>query len=62
MNIDEITKSVAGAFPSFGGGRKSAGWNPIADALKDNPPVFVAGVDIKAVVKFVLDQAGIGRN
>lgn len=62
MNTDEIVKAVAASFPSFGGGKGSNGWNPIADALKDKPAQFAAGADIKAVVNFVLERAGIGRN
>ena len=41
---------VARAFPSFGGGRTSDS-NPVAMALKDKPPMFVAGQDISEVVK-----------
>lgn len=61
MSIDEITKAVAESFPSFGGGRTSH-YNPLANALANKPVQFAAGVDIKSVVKFVLEHSGIGKN
>lgn len=61
MSTDDIVKAVAESFPSFGGGKTSF-YNPIANATADKPPMFAAGVDIKAVVNFVLERAGIGRN
>lgn len=61
MNIDEITKAVAENFRSFGGGKTSS-YNPIANALSGQPPQFAAGVDIRQVVRFVLERAGIGKN
>jgi hypothetical protein len=61
MNTDELVDLVAKSFPTFGGGRGSE-WNPIAEALKDREPSFAAGVDVRAVVEFVLERAGIGRN
>lgn len=51
--IDKITQIIGRKFRSFGGGQTS-NWNPIINALKDNPLQFAAGVDIKSVVKAVL--------
>ena len=55
--IAKITKTAAGLFPSFGGGKVSAG-NPVSHALKDAPPMFAAGVDISAVVRLTLIMSG----
>ena len=54
--IDKITQIIGRKFRSFGGGRTS-NWNPITNALKDEPLQFAAGVDIKSVVKAVLSEA-----
>ena len=51
----EITTKVAQSFRCFGGGRGSS-WNPITEVLKDQPPQFVAGVDVEEVVRFVLHE------
>lgn len=51
--IDQITKLVGQNFMSFGGGK---GGNPLAEALKDGPLVFAAGVPVAEVVKFVAIQ------
>jgi hypothetical protein len=51
--LDFIVAEVGQHFPCFGGGRTS-GWNPIAAALSAEPLQFAAGVDVKAVVEFVL--------
>lgn len=51
---DYITQQVAKRFKSFGGG-KGSDYNFLADALKDNAPMFAAGVDVKDVVDYVLD-------
>lgn len=56
-NVDRITKLIGQRFRSFGGGQKS-NWNPVVNALADNPLQFAAGVDIKDVVEVVLDQSG----
>lgn len=54
--IDEITQEIGRRFRSFVGGQKSD-WNPVVNALKDQPLQFAAGVDIKEVVKVVLTLA-----
>lgn len=54
--IDKITQIIGKKFRSLGGGQKS-NWNPIVNALKDEPLQFAAGVDIKSVVKEVLKEA-----
>jgi len=59
--IEEIVKAIPAEFNTFGGGRGS-NWNPLADALKDKPLQFAAGVNVKEVVQFVLEHAGIGKN
>jgi hypothetical protein len=53
--IKRIVSKVAASFPSFGGGHTSE-WNPIAAALQNRPPMFAAGADIEAVVRFVCEQ------
>lgn len=52
--IKAITKLVSQNFKTFGGGKGGNGWNPIAEALKDQEPQFAAGVDVNTVVQFVL--------
>ena len=54
--VDKITQIIGRKFRSFGGGRGSR-FNPMAEALKDEPLQFAAGVDIKSVVKAVLSEA-----
>jgi hypothetical protein len=51
---DSLVESVANAFPSFGGG-KGSNFNPIAETLKDHDPQFAAGVDIAAVVEYIVN-------
>lgn len=57
---DRLTQLTGQQFRSFGGGQGS-NWNPIVNALKDNPLQFAAGVDIKDVVNFILDQSGFDK-
>lgn len=52
--IDDIVNGIANCFPVFGGGRCSA-FNPIAAMMKDKPLMFAMGVDVRAVVEFVLE-------
>ena len=54
--VDKITQIIGRKFRSFGGGQKS-NWNPMVNALADNPLQFAAGVDIESVVKAVLSEA-----
>lgn len=56
-NINKLTEITGQRFRSFGGGQGS-NWNPVVNALKDNPLQFAAGVDIKDVIVFVLEQSG----
>lgn len=53
--VDKITQFIGRNFRSFGGGQKCFN-NPIAEALKNQPLQFAAGVDIKSVVKAVLKE------
>ena len=55
-DIDKITEKVAKKFPTFGGGQTVMG-NPIAQAMKDRPPMFTTGCDVEEVVKYVLQLA-----
>ena len=55
MSVAKITELVGHSFRSFGGGKGSNN-NPIAEALKDKPFQFAAGVDIREVVKFVIKK------
>lgn len=48
-----IVEKIGREFPCFGGGSGSAWGNPIAEALKDKPLVFAAGVDVENVVLLV---------
>ena len=57
MDIEEITQFIAHNFRSFGDGQKS-NWNPVVNALKDEPPQFAAGVDIKDVVEAIMKESG----
>jgi len=57
-DIDRITQIVGQKFCSFGGGQENP-YNPVSMALKDQPLQFAAGVDIKAVVIAVIDEAVI---
>lgn len=54
--VQELVREVAKNFRSLGGGKGSK-FNPVAEALKEQPPQFAAGVDIEAVVRFVLSKA-----
>ena len=54
--INEITQIVGQKFRSFGGGQENP-YNPVSMALKDQQLQFAAGVDIKAVVETVLNEA-----
>lgn len=62
MSVDEIVAALSESFPAFGGKSKLVAGNPLSYFLKDKPPVFAAGVDIKAVVNFVLERSAIGKN
>lgn len=53
LKIDIITQIIGLSFCSFGGGKEGSN-NILAEALKDQPLQFAAGVDIKEVVKSVL--------
>lgn len=57
--IDQVVAAVTQKFNCFGGGNnRHAQWNPISAAFKDKPAMFAAGVDVREVVEFVLQQAG----
>lgn len=56
--IKRIVAAVGQNFKGFGGGRsENTDDNIIADTLKDNPPQFALGVDIREVVIFILQEA-----
>lgn len=40
---------------TFGGPKKSDWGNPLVDLLKDEPPQFAAGVDVRSVVDLIVD-------
>ena len=52
--IEDLVRQINIHFRTFGGGRGSE-FNPIAEALKDKPPSFAAGVDVRDVVEFVMN-------
>lgn len=57
QTIDYLVAQIASQFRSFGGGSsRGIGTNPIAEALRDHPAQFAAGVDIKSVVTFILKE------
>jgi hypothetical protein len=60
QHVKEITSKITARFRCFGGGRTEG--NPIAAALADKPPMFVAGVDVAEVVSFVLTEAARENN
>jgi len=49
----DLLAQVGKRFRTFGGGRGSEA-NPLAEALKDQAPMFAAGVDVGEVVNFVV--------
>lgn len=53
---NDIAAIIAAEFRTFGGGRGSS-HNPIAEALKNQPASFAAGVDVLDVVNRVLELA-----
>lgn len=58
--IKTIVAEIGVRFRTFGGGvgSESRPWhNPIAEALKDTPLSFAAGVPVEQVVRFVLEEA-----
>lgn len=54
--ITYLTIRVGKQFRSFGGGRGGNGMNPLAEALKDSPLQFAAGVDVKEVIEFIMKE------
>jgi len=53
----ELVKKVSSTFSCFGGGKENVNnYNPISIALVDKPPMFAAGVDIREVVDFIVDN------
>lgn len=57
--VQDIVDSLCFHVHTFGGGREHGG-NPIAAAMKDKAPVFALGVDVKAVVRYVLNVVDAG--
>jgi hypothetical protein len=57
-DVKRITTLVGRCFRTFGGGQGSDD-NPLAAALKDNPLMFAAGVDVAQVVTFVIDARNV---
>ena len=56
--IEEIIAEITAEYRTFGGGQDSQ-WNPLAAALKDDPPQFAAGVDVEDVVRSVIEKCDI---
>jgi hypothetical protein len=55
QTIDYIVARVQAKFRTFGGGVVVQG-NPLAAALRDAPPQFAAGVEIRGVVKLIIEE------
>lgn len=53
-----IVNGITGRFRTFGGGSPRAVASPISVAMQDGPPVFAMGVDVREVVRFVMEQMG----
>lgn len=53
-DIDGLIRAVCANFRTFGGGQEPAWGNPIAAALKNEPPTFAAGVDVREVVDYIV--------
>lgn len=63
IDIDAIVASLAARFPSFGShheGREPM--NPIVAGLRESPPAFAFGVDIRDVVDHVLKLLYTGES
>lgn len=58
--IERIVKLVAENFHTVGGGKEVAG-SLLSVLLADKPMVFVTGVDVEAVVRFVLKKSVLGK-
>lgn len=57
MNVaEQIIAEIPNYFTVFGAGWVTPG-NPISYALKDKPPTFTLGVEVSAVVEFVLARS-----
>ena len=53
----QIVADVAAEFRCFGeGSSPRIEGNPIAEAMKDQPAQFAAGVDVRQVVDFILSR------
>ena len=57
MQVETIVAVIASEFASFGGG-KSNQFNILSVALQNHPPMFAAGVDIKAVTERIMQLLG----
>lgn len=55
IEIDRIVEEIKKVFPTFGGGQTSD-FNPVVNAMKNQPLMFAGTVDVKTVVTFVLSQ------
>lgn len=53
-----IVNGITAQFRTFGGGSARAVASPISAAMQDGPPVFALGVDVREVVRFVMEQMG----
>lgn len=54
QRLDKIVAPIGDTFGTFGGGQCS-NFNQLVNALKDQPLQFAADVDVKTVVRFVLN-------
>lgn len=52
----QIVTDIAAEFPCFGTGAKASNSNPLAEWTKDKVPIFALGVDVRAVVDYVLSR------
>ena len=56
--VSNLVAEVGVTFSTFGGGiDDGAAFNPLIGALKDRPLVFALGVDVREVVKFILERS-----
>ncbi len=60
VDVADIVAQIGDHFRCFGGGsERGSSFNPIVSAMRDTPAIFALGVDVRGVVEFVLDRAGV---
>lgn len=55
--VQRLVAEIQENFPTFGGGRKADGFNPVVAWMEDKPASFAAMVDVEQVVRFILERA-----